>query len=158
VIYAVVLRASALALLDVYGKSDQADLSAQERKAIAKLIRAIEAGSTMTTSKRKPAKTEVGQSIIRSLKEIRAWQRGELHLDVIELPDPIPPARIKALRKKAARSVRIFSERFGLPAKTVQQWEQGARRPDAASSLLLEVIDSNPEVVAAAAKRRQHAA
>jgi putative transcriptional regulator len=66
--------------------------------------------------------------------------------------------RIKAIRKKAAKSVRVFSERFGLPTKTVQQWEQGARRPDAASSLLLEVIDSNPEVVAAAAKRRTRAA
>jgi hypothetical protein len=44
VIYAVVLRASTLALLDVYKKSDQANLTAQECKAIAKLIRAIEAG------------------------------------------------------------------------------------------------------------------
>jgi hypothetical protein len=44
VIYAVVLRATALALLDVYAKSDQADLNAQERKIIAKLIREIEAG------------------------------------------------------------------------------------------------------------------
>ena len=44
VIYAVVLRATALALLDIYAKSDQADLSAQERKIIAKLIREIETG------------------------------------------------------------------------------------------------------------------
>lgn len=43
-IYAVVLRATALALLDIYAKSDQADLSAQERKIIAKLIREIETG------------------------------------------------------------------------------------------------------------------
>ena len=110
------------------------------------------------TTKKRAAKTEVGQSVIRSLEEIRAWQRGKSQLTIIEVPDPIPPTRIKAIRKKAARSVRIFSERFGLPAKTVQQWEQGARRPDAASSLLLEVIDTNPDVVAAAAKRRQRAA
>ena len=44
VIYAIVLRATALALLDVYTKSDQADLTPQERKLIAKLIRAIESG------------------------------------------------------------------------------------------------------------------
>src|SRR5437764_13657056 len=41
-IYAVVLRSTALALLDVYAKSAQADLSADELKAIAKLIREIE--------------------------------------------------------------------------------------------------------------------
>jgi putative transcriptional regulator len=103
-------------------------------------------------------KSEVGASIIRSLKEIRAWQRGQGAMRVSELPEAIPPTRIKAIRKKAARSVRVFSERFGLPAKTVQQWEQGARRPDAASSLLLEVIDSAPDIVAAAAKRRRRAA
>jgi putative transcriptional regulator len=54
--------------------------------------------------------------------------------------------------------VRIFSERFGLPAKTVRQWERGARRPDAASSLLLEVIDVNPGAVESAALRRRRTA
>jgi putative transcriptional regulator len=100
----------------------------------------------------------VGLSVVKSLREIRAWQRGKGGLRVMEIPEPIPAVRIKAIRKKAAKSVRVFSERFGLPAKTVQQWEQGARRPDAASSLLLEVIDSDPDVVEAAARRRQDAA
>jgi putative transcriptional regulator len=107
---------------------------------------------------RKRGTTQLGQDIIAGLKEILAWQRGEIELKVIEVPDPMPPVRVKAIRKKAAKSVRVFSERFGLPAKTVQQWERGARRPDAASSLLLEVIDANPAVVEAAAKRRQKAA
>jgi putative transcriptional regulator len=108
--------------------------------------------------KSKKQTTEVGQAVIKSLKEIRAWQRGELDLSVPEVPDPMPPLRVKAIRKKVAKSVRVFSERFGLPAKTVRQWEQGARRPDAASALLLEVIDADPNVVEAAAKRRQDAA
>ena len=102
--------------------------------------------------------TKVGRSVIKSLTEIRAWQHGKGDVRVIDAPEPIPPVRVKAIRKKVAKSVRVFSERFGLPAKTVRQWEQGARRPDAASSLLLEVIDSDPDVVEAAAKRRQDAA
>jgi putative transcriptional regulator len=113
----------------------------------------------MKNTRKKAVKTtKIGQSVIKSLKEIRAWQHGKGGVRLVEVPDPIPPVRIKAIRKKVAKSVRVFSERFGLPAKTVQQWEQGARRPDAASSLLLEVIDSNPDVVAAAAKRRERAA
>lgn len=113
----------------------------------------------MKSTSRKPSKTTaIGRSVIRSLKEIRAWQRGKGAVRLVEFPDPIPPTRIKAIRKKVAKSVRVFSERYGLPAKTVQQWEQGARRPDAASSLLLEIINSNPDVVAAAAKRRERAA
>jgi putative transcriptional regulator len=112
----------------------------------------------MKTKDKKKMTSKVGQSIIKSLQEILAWQRGELKLNATEVPDPIPPVRIKAIRRKVAKSVRVFSERFGLPAKTIQQWEQGARRPDAASSLLLEVIDTNPDVVEAAARRRQKAA
>ncbi len=42
VIYAVVLRSTALALLDVYAKSSQANITADELKAIARLIREIE--------------------------------------------------------------------------------------------------------------------
>jgi putative transcriptional regulator len=105
----------------------------------------------------KSAKTKTS-AIIASLREIRAWQRGELALKVTEVPDPMPPTRVKTIRRKVAKSVRIFSERFGLPANTVRQWEQGARRPDTASALLLEVIDLDPAVVETAAKRRQRAA
>jgi hypothetical protein len=43
VIYAVVLRATALALLDVYAKNDQENLTPAERKIVAGLIRTIEA-------------------------------------------------------------------------------------------------------------------
>jgi len=42
VIYAVVLRSTALALLDAYAKSSQANLTADELRAIARLIREIE--------------------------------------------------------------------------------------------------------------------
>jgi hypothetical protein len=44
VIYAVVLRATALVLLDVYAKNERADLTADERRTIAALIREIETG------------------------------------------------------------------------------------------------------------------
>jgi hypothetical protein len=44
VIYAIVFRATAIALLDIYAKGDQDNLTPQECKSIAKLIRAIESG------------------------------------------------------------------------------------------------------------------
>jgi DNA-binding transcriptional regulator YiaG len=39
------------------------------------------------------------------------------------MPDPMPAMRVKTIHRKVAKSVRIFSERFGLPANTVRQWE-----------------------------------
>ena len=78
-----------------------------------------------------PAK--VGRSIIKSLREIRAWQRGSGAARLVEAPDPIPPVRIKAIRKKVAKSIRVFSERFGLPNKTVQHPAWSPRQPSGVS-------------------------
>jgi putative transcriptional regulator len=100
----------------------------------------------------------VDSAVIAALEDIRTWQRGATGVTIIDVPDPIQPERVKAIRRKFAKSVRVFSERFGLPTNIVRQWEQGARRPDAASSLLLEVIDAHPDDVEAAARRRRQAA
>lgn len=107
--------------------------------------------------KRTKRATRVGRSAVGSPRKSRTRRRGRGGA-AVGTPAPIPPARIRAIRKKLATSVRIFSERFGLPAKTVRQWERGARRPDAASSLLLEVIDVNPGAVESAALRRRRTA
>jgi hypothetical protein len=45
VIYAVIMRATTLALLDVYAKSDQENLTATECRVISALIRDIEGGT-----------------------------------------------------------------------------------------------------------------
>jgi hypothetical protein len=60
----------------------------------------------MRTARRKAkAKTsEVGQAVIASLREVRAWQRGELSLNVIETAGPRPAARTEAIRRKPAKS------------------------------------------------------
>jgi hypothetical protein len=44
VIYAIVLRATAMAFLDLYAKNAKADLTASERKMIATLVHEIETG------------------------------------------------------------------------------------------------------------------
>ncbi|MCB8879582.1 helix-turn-helix domain-containing protein [Acidisoma cellulosilytica] len=66
----------------------------------------------------------------------------------------MPPERVKAIRRKVARSAKAFEERFGIPAATLNNWEQGRREPDPAARLLLRVIEREPELVAAAARAR----
>jgi putative transcriptional regulator len=46
-----------------------------------------------------------------------------------------------------ARSAREFELRFGIPAATVNNWEQGRRSPDPAARALLLVIEREPEAV-----------
>lgn len=94
--------------------------------------------------------TAFGEALLESLGEIRAWKRGEVALEVVNI-EPMPPERIRAIRKKVARSVKEFERRFGIPAATLNNWEQGRRSPDPAGRLLLKVIDAAPEIVEKAA-------
>lgn len=92
-------------------------------------------------------------ALLESLEEATAWKRGELTLDIVEI-DPLPPERIRAIRRKVAHSAKDFERRFGIPAATVNNWEQGRRQPDPAGRLLLRVIEAAPETVAEIARKR----
>ena len=61
---------------------------------------------------------------------------------------------VARLRRRLRVSQVAFAERYRIPLSTLRQWEQGAREPDGAASLLLQVIEAHPELVAAVAARR----
>jgi putative transcriptional regulator len=96
-------------------------------------------------------RTELGLAIEEGLKEALAWKRGELALDTVNI-DTMPASRVRAIRKKVSGSARDFELRFGIPAATLSNWEQGRRSPDLASRLLLKVIEQAPDVVEKAAR------
>lgn len=95
-------------------------------------------------------RTEIGIALEQGLKEALAWKRGELALETVNI-DPMPAERIRAIRKKVAKSAKEFERRFGIPAATVNNWEQGRRSPDPAGRLLLKMIEQAPELVEKAA-------
>jgi putative transcriptional regulator len=90
-------------------------------------------------------RTKLGLAIEEGLKEAIAWKRGELKLQVREI-EPMPPARVKAIRKSVSKSPREFERRFGVPARTLEGWEQG-KKVDVAARVLLTVIEKNPNAV-----------
>jgi putative transcriptional regulator len=98
------------------------------------------------------ADSKFAEGLIEGLREALAWKRGEIALEVVHI-DPMPAKRIRAIRKKVAKSAKEFERRFGIPAATVNNWEQGRRKPDPAGRLLLKVIEAAPEVVEKAAAR-----
>jgi putative transcriptional regulator len=89
---------------------------------------------------------DFGEALIQAVEEARAWKRGEIALETVRI-SPMPPARIKAIRKKVAKTARAFETRFGIPAATISNWEQGRREPDVTARLLLRVIEHAPELV-----------
>lgn len=103
-------------------------------------------------AKSKDKEQSFGEALIEGLRELQAWKRGEIELEIVEYPDPMPAEEIKAIRKKVAKSPKEFERRFGIPASTLNNWEQGRRKPDPASRLLLRVIAAAPETVEKIAK------
>lgn len=87
-----------------------------------------------------------GDGLLEGLREAAAWKRGDLALETVCI-DPMPPARIQAIRRSVARSAREFEARFGIPAATLNNWEQGRRTPDPAARALLMVIEREPDAV-----------
>lgn len=96
-------------------------------------------------------RSEFADGLLEGLEEAVRWKRGEIALEVVNI-DPMPVERIRAIRRKVARSARQFEQRFGIPAATINNWEQGRRKPDPASRLLLKVIEHDPEAVERAAR------
>ena len=91
-------------------------------------------------------RTQVGREIETALGEVLAHVRGEIDLPCRIIDDPTAD-RILALRKRLRLSRQKFADRFGLDARTLQDWEQGRRVPDRAARVLLTVIDYDPDAV-----------
>jgi putative transcriptional regulator len=89
-------------------------------------------------------RTDLGLEIEAGLREAIAHRRGEIALPTRKV-DPMPPERVKAIRKTVAKSPKEFEANFGIPARTIEGWEQGRRQPDPAARALLAIIEREPE-------------
>lgn len=105
-----------------------------------------------TRTRAKPRKgSSVGDDLVEAFQEMAAYLRGEVEVEGYSLPDlgAMTPARIKAIRRKVASSTKEFERLFGVPARTMETYEQGRRRPSRMALALLRIIDREP----AAARR-----
>jgi putative transcriptional regulator len=82
-----------------------------------------------------------------------AWTDEELATATVVYPPPTAE-QVRALRARLGLSQAQFAHRFGFTVDTVQQYEQGRRRPSGPASTLLRVIEADPEAVMRALGRR----
>jgi DNA-binding transcriptional regulator YiaG len=61
-----------------------------------------------------------------------------------------PASYLAAVRERHNLSQRDFADRLGLDVRTLQNWEQGRNRPDAAVLALVLLFDRDPTTVAQA--------
>ncbi|MGB9368088.1 MAG: type II toxin-antitoxin system MqsA family antitoxin [Xanthobacteraceae bacterium] len=90
----------------------------------------------------------MGDELVEAFQQLAAYMRGEIELESYEVADDaLTPQRIKSIRRKVAGSTRDFQRQFRISARTMEAYEQGRRRPDAAMQTLLRIIDREPAAV-----------
>ncbi len=82
--------------------------------------------------------------LVESIKQMKAIEAGEMKpARVTVIPDP----DVKAIRAEYGLSQRAFADFFGVNVRTLQNWEQGRRKPRGPTRLLLAVLGHNPRVL-----------
>jgi putative transcriptional regulator len=86
-------------------------------------------------------------------RDADAWSDDDL-ANAVKVYPPPTPEQVRALRVRLGLSQAQFAVQFGFTIDTVQQYEQGRRKPSGPASTLLRVIDADPEAVVRALRRR----
>jgi putative transcriptional regulator len=97
--------------------------------------------------KKRPRSTKAGREIVAAAKEALAYLKGEItgvRVHKVWVVD------VKEIRKELEMSQQEFADAYGIPLRTVQSWEQGARHPDATARSYLRTIASLPKQVRSA--------
>lgn len=97
----------------------------------------------MITTQRKFIKDA---AIERGLAEIDDYQKG--NRSDLRTYDVTPPAiDVRVIREKLALTQKGFSDRYGIPIRTLQDWEQKRRNPEGSVLMFLRLIDCHPQEI-----------
>ncbi len=100
-------------------------------------------------------KPEMFKDLVKSIRQAGSILRGEMKPSRMDVYEPID---IKRIRTKLKKSQSEFAVLIGVSVATLQNWEQGRRKPEGPARALLTVAAANPEVVEKALTRRRNAA
>ena len=85
------------------------------------------------------ARRDVWQEVLDGVREIKS---GGGKRSVVEPRSPIVRARLKA-----GLTQEQFAALLGVSRRTLEQWEQGRRKPSQAAKMLIKVAELHPEVL-----------
>ena len=81
----------------------------------------------------------VGQEILQGIRDIKAGRVGRRYT---ARSYPIVRAR-----EKSGLSQAKFAALLGVSVRTLQDWEQGRREPNAAAKTLIKIAELHPEIL-----------
>ena len=82
---------------------------------------------------------DIGEKLLESVRQMKAGKAARItRVDV---------SPIVAVRNASGLSQAQFAALMGVSVRTLQEWEQGRRKPSGAAQTLLRVVGAHPEVL-----------
>ncbi len=81
---------------------------------------------------------DIWQEVLDGVREIQAEKGKRVSVSL--------PAAAR-VRKALGLSQREFAEILGVSIRTLQDWEQGRRRPSGAAATLLRIVEKHPDLL-----------
>ncbi len=84
------------------------------------------------------------KDLLTGIDQVRVIHRGELKPRRVF---KFSPVIVKKIRAKLHKSQTEFAHMIGVSVDTLQNWEQGRRKPEGPALALLRIADVSPEAV-----------
>ena len=94
---------------------------------------------TETNMRARDAKRDIGAELLASVLEMKAGNTGRVHR--------ISLSQVAQVRAKSGLSQSQFAQVLGVSMRTLQDWEQGRRKPSGAARTLLAIAAKHPQVI-----------
>ena len=90
--------------------------------------------------------SRMGKRLITAMREVVDHVEGRVALPMryVDIPEDVD---VKAIRSRLGLSQAELSRRYAVSQRSLQEWEQGRRRPEGAVRAYLTVIERNPKAV-----------
>jgi putative transcriptional regulator len=88
---------------------------------------------------------ELFEELLESVKQARAIEKGKLKPSRVFKCNP--KNDVAKVRGKLGLSQSKFAAVLGISADTLQNWEQGRRRPAGPAKVLLKIAAKHPEIL-----------
>ena len=85
------------------------------------------------------AKRDLGAELLASVLEMKSEKIGRVH--------EIALSEVTQARAKSGLSQSQFAQVLGVSPRTLQEWEQGRRKPSGAAQSLLAIAAKRPDVI-----------